>query len=125
MSYGNGSEVAYTYDVFGNISAMSYDGTEIVRNYTDSAGNINRTQDLLTNLEHRVTYDSTGRLISKEVLDLTATGDRWLRSLEYNYDLNNNVTYISYADKQGSNVTQYEYGLDNINAPIVNLLSER
>ena len=114
MSYGNGSEVAYTYDVFGNISAMSYDGTEVVRNYTDSAGNINRTQDLLTNLEHRVTYDSTGRLISKEVLDLTATGDRWLRSLEYNYDLNNNVTYISYADKQGSNITQYEYGLDNL-----------
>ena len=95
MSYGNGSEVAYTYDVFGNISAMSYDGTEVVRNYTDSAGNINRTQDLLTNLEHRVTYDSTGRLISKEVLDLSASGDRWLRSLEYNYDLNNNVTYIS------------------------------
>ena len=114
MSYGNGSEVAYTYDVFGNISAMSYDGTEVVRNYTDSAGNINRTQDLLTNLEHRVTYDSTGRLISKEVLDLTATGDRWLRSLEYNYDLNNNVTYVAYADKQGSNVTQYEYGLDNL-----------
>ena len=114
MSYGNGSEVAYTYDMFGNVASVSYDGTEVVRNYTDSAGNINRTQDLLTNLEHRVTYDSTGRLISKEVLDLSASGDGWLRSLEYNYDLNNNVTYISYADKQGSNITQYEYGLDNL-----------
>ncbi len=113
-SYGNSSEVAYTYDVFGNIASMSYNGTVVQRNYTDSAGNINRTQDLLTNFEHRVTYDSTGRLTSKEVLDLSASGDRWLHSLEYNYDLNNNITYIAYADKQGSNVTQYEYGLDNL-----------
>jgi len=113
MDYGNGSNVAYTYDEFGNTKTLTYNGTKVAENFADSAGNINRTQDLLTNLEHRVTYDSTGRLISKETLDLTASGDRWLRSLEYNYDLNNNTTHIAYADKDGSNVTKYVYDDEN------------
>ena len=71
---------------------------------------------MLTNLEHRISYDSTGRLISKEVLDLSVTGnlDKWLRSLEYNYDLNNNVSHFAYADRNVSFITAYTYGKDNL-----------
>ena len=118
MTYGNGDYVTYAYNRFGTLETISYDGTEVVRNFTDSAGNVIRTQDYLTNLEHRVTYDSTGRLISKDILDLSVgigtSSDRWLRSLEYDFDLNNNLTHFAYADNQGSNVVTYAYGDDNL-----------
>ena len=71
---------------------------------------------MLTNHEHRISYDSTGRLISKELLDLSVTGngDKWLHSLEYNYDADNNVTHFAFADKNRSFVTAYQYGKDNL-----------
>ncbi len=34
--------------------------------------------------------------------------------MEYNYDLNNNVTHFAYADRNTSFVTAYEYGKDNL-----------
>ena len=116
MTYGNGNTQSYTYDRFGNIATLAYNGTDVAKNFADSSGAIIRAQDLLTNHEHRISYDSTGRLISKEVLDLSVTGnaDKWLHSLEYNYDLNNNVSHFAFADRNTSFVTAYEYGKDNL-----------
>ena len=116
MTYGNGYTQSYTYDRFGNMAEIKYGNTTVLKNFADSSGAIIRTQDLLTNYEHRVSYDSTGRLISKELLDLSVTGnaDKWLHSLEYNFDANNNVTHFAFADKNRSFVTAYEYGKDNL-----------
>ena len=116
VAYGNGHTKSYTYDNFGNAATVAYNGTTAVKNLSDASGNIIRTQDMLTNLEHRVSYDSTGRLISKDVLDLTKThtNDKWLRSVEYSFDDNNNVTKLALASKNGSNTTTYTYGDDNL-----------
>ena len=117
LTYGNGNRVDYTYDRFGNFATVAFNGTVVMKNFADSRGDIIRTEDLRTNLEHRVTYDSTGRLISKDTLNLATashTTDRWLRTMEYDYDLNNNLTRLAYADTNGSNVTTYTYGEDNL-----------
>ncbi|MBE6735099.1 MAG: DNRLRE domain-containing protein, partial [Ruminococcaceae bacterium] len=121
MTYGNHTEdnpsrIQYTYDRFGNKAEIKYGNTVVAKNIADSSGAIIRAQDLLTNHEHRISYDSTGRLISKEVLDLSVTGnrDKWLHSLEYNYDLNNNVSHFAYADRNVSFITAYTYGKDNL-----------
>ena len=116
VAYGNGFTKSYTYDRFGNAAEIKYGDVVVARNFADSSGAIIRTQDLLTNYEHRISYDSTGRLISKELLDLSVTGnvDKWLHSLEYNYDANNNVTHFAFADRNRSYVTEYEYGKDNL-----------
>ena len=117
LTYGNGNRVDYTYDRFGNFATVAFNGTVVMKNFADSRGDIVRTEDLRTNLEHRVTYDSTGRLISKDTLNLATashTTDRWLRTMEYDYDRNNNLTKLAYADTNGSNVTTYTYGEDNL-----------
>ncbi len=116
MTYGNGFTQSHTYDRFGNVSQLKYGDTVVAKNFADSSGAIIRSQDLLTNHEHRISYDSTGRLISKELLDLSVTGngDKWLHSLEYNYDLNNNVTHFAFADRNVSFITAYAYGKDNL-----------
>ena len=110
-TYGNGNTVSYTYDNFGNASTVSYNNVVAVKNLSDASGNIVRTQDLRTNLEHLADYDSTGRLISKDVLDLSVSGtaDKWLRSIEYDFDENNNLTKLAFASKSGSNVTTHSY----------------
>lgn len=117
MTYGNGSTVSYIYDIHGNVSeAKRGNDTVVIKNFADSIGNIIRTQDLIANLEHRISYDYIGRPISKEVLDLTVTGnhDKWLRSVEYSYDVSNNLDKFTYADSDGSNVTTYTYTEDNL-----------
>ena len=112
VTYGNGHYIDYTYDNYGNPAIVKYNGVEVAKNFTDSNGYITRSQDLINNLESRITYDSTGRLVSKDVLN---TSSVWLRSLEYDFDKNNNTTRLSFADKNGtSNTTKYTYKEDNL-----------
>ena len=47
-------------------------------------------------------------------MSVTGNLDKWLRSLEYNYDLNNNVSHFAFADRNTSFITAYEYGKDNL-----------
>ena len=116
ITYGNGFTQNFTYDIHGNVSQVKYGDTVVVKNFADSIGNIIRTQDLTNNLEQRISYDYIGRPISKEVIDLSVTGrsDKWLRSVEYNYDISNNINKITYADKNGSNITEYTYTEENL-----------
>lgn len=70
-----------------------------------------RSKDLVNSLDTRITYDSTGRLMSK---DIHSTSNDWLRSFEYDYDFNNNLTRLSFADRYGtSNSLVYEYDNDD------------
>ncbi len=104
---------SYTYDNYGNKKAISRNGTVVAQNFADASGNIIRSVDKVNNLEYRAGFDSLGRLASKDVFDLTATGrnDKWSRSVEYQYDKLNNISKLSLAYSNGTkqNDGTYDY----------------
>ena len=115
--YGNGDNTRYVYDHFGNVSLLVKDNKNVAKNYPNSRGDIVRSVDLVNDLETRLNYDTTGRLISKDVYstNLNTNADTWRRGFEYDYDLNNNLTRLSFIDSKGTrNTTQYRYGADNL-----------
>ncbi len=117
VNYGNGNYTEFVYDNYGNPAVVKYNGVEVARNFADSNGYVTRSQDLVNNHETRVDYDSTGRLVSKDILN---TSSVWLRGLEYDFDKNNNITRLSFADNNGtSNTTKYTYKVDNLPDTVV------
>ena len=46
ITYGNGFKVSYTYDALDRIETVLYNGTVVHRYNYDSAGNINKFEDL-------------------------------------------------------------------------------
>ena len=111
VEYGNNDYVDYTYDDYGNISAISQNGTKNFTWQYDSTGNLYSHEDLVNNQRFVYTYDSTGRLVRQQVLD---NSKKNIYSSQYGYDLNNNVSrFTSSAD--GVSVTEnFEYGKDNL-----------
>ena len=111
VKYGNNDYVDYTYDDYGNISAISQNGTKNFTWQYDSTGNLYSHEDLVNNQRFVYTYDSTGRLVRQQVLD---NSKKNIYSSQYGYDLNNNVSrFASSAD--GVSVTEnFEYGKDNL-----------
>lgn len=111
VKYGNNDYVDYTYDDYGNISAISQNGTKNFTWQYDSTGNLYSHEDLVNNQRFVYTYDSTGRLVRQQVLD---NSKKNIYSSQYGYDLNNNVSrFTSSAD--GVSVTEnFEYGKDNL-----------
>jgi len=116
IDYGNGQSVGYIYDEYGNIMSAVHNNDTIVNNYSNSRGDIIRSVDKVNDLETRLNHDTTGRLISKDsyTTNPNVNGDTWRRSLEYNYDRNNNVTWLSFADYQGT-INTIEYKYDDFN----------
>lgn len=115
--YGNGDNTSCVYDHFGNVSLLVKDNENVAKNYPNSRGDIVRSVDLVNDLETRLNYDTTGRLISKDVYSTNSNtnADTWRRGFEYDYDLNNNLTRLSFIDSNGTrNTTQYRYGADNL-----------
>lgn len=111
VKYGNNDYVDYTYDDYGNISAISQNGTKNFTWQYDSTGNLYSHEDLVNNQRFVYTYDSTGRLVRQQVLD---NNKKNIYSSQYGYDLNNNVSrFTSSAD--GVSVTEnFEYDKDNL-----------
>ena len=94
MTYGNGDYVTYSYDKYGNVVARdNYDSEDVstasYRAYADNTGVITRAQDLTNDLEYNVTCDSTGRLISSTVTDMST--NKFKSAYEYKFDENNIV----------------------------------
>ena len=111
VKYGNNDYVDYTYDDYGNISAISQNGTKNFTWQYDSTGNLYSHEDLVNNQRFVYTYDSTGRLVRQQVLD---SGKKNLYSSQYGYDLNNNVSRLT-SSAGGVSVTEnFEYGKDNL-----------
>ena len=111
VEYENGNYVDYTYDDYGNISAISQDGDTNFKWQYDSTGNMYAHDDLVNNQRFVYTYDSTGRLVRQQVLD---SGKKNLYSSQYGYDLNNNVSRLT-SSAGGVSVTEnFEYGKDNL-----------
>lgn len=103
--------VDYTYDDYGNISAISQNGSENFTWQYDSTGNLYSHKDLVNNQRFVYTYDSTGRLIRQNVY---GSGQKSVYSSECGYDLNNNVSKFT-SSAGGVNTTErYEYGADNL-----------
>ena len=111
VKYGNNDYADYTYDDYGNISAISQNGTKNFTWQYDSTGNLYSHEDLVNNQRFVYTYDSTGRLVRQQVLD---SGKKNLYSSQYGYDLNNNVSRLT-SSAGGVSVTEnFEYGKDNL-----------
>ena len=111
VKYGNNDYVDYTYDDYGNISAISQNGTKNFTWQYDSTGNLYSREDLVNNQRFVYTYDSTGRLVRQQVLD---NSKKNIYSSQYGYDLNNNVSRFT-SSAGGVSVTEnFEYGKDNL-----------
>ena len=111
VKYGNNDYVDYTYDDYGNISAISQNGTKNFTWQYDSTGNLYSHEDLVNNQRFIYTYDSTGRLVRQQVLD---NSKKNIYSSQYGYDLNNNVSRFA-SSAGGVSVTEnFEYGKDNL-----------
>ena len=111
VKYGNNDYVDYTYDDYGNISAISQNGTKNFTWQYDSTGNLYSHEDLVNNQRFVYTYDSTGRLVRQQVLD---NSKKNIYSSQYGYDLNNNVSRFA-SSAGGMSVTEnFEYGKDNL-----------
>ena len=111
VKYGNNDYVDYTYDDYGNISAISQNGTKNFTWQYDSTGNLYSHEDLVNNQRFVYTYDSTGRLVRRQVLD---NSKKNIYSSQYGYDLNNNVSRFT-SSAGGVSVTEnFEYGKDNL-----------
>lgn len=113
VEYGNGNKIGYTYDDYGNISAISQNGTKNFTWQYDSTGNLYSHEDLVNNQRFVYTYDSTGRLVRQQVLD---NSKKNIYSSQYGYDLNNNVSRFA-SSAGGVSVTEnFEYGKDNLSS---------
>ena len=111
VKYGNNDYVDYTYDDYGNISAISQNGTKNFTWQYDSTGNLYSHEDLVNDQRFVYTYDSTGRLVRQQVLD---NSKKNIYSSQYGYDLNNNVSRFA-SSAGGVSVTEnFEYGKDNL-----------
>ena len=111
VEYENGNYVDYTYDDYGNISAISQDGNTNFKWQYDSTGTMYAHDDLVNNQRFIYTYDSTGRLVRQQVLDGSKKN---IYSSQYGYDLNNNVSRFT-SSAGGVSVTEnFEYGKDNL-----------
>ena len=111
VKYGNNDYVDYTYDDYGNISAISQNGTKNFTWQYDSTGNLYSHEDKVNNQRFVYTYDSTGRLVRQQVLD---NSKKNIYSSQYGYDLNNNVSRFT-SSAGGVSVTEnFEYGKDNL-----------
>jgi len=103
----------YKYDNYGNVSELRYGNNLVAEYFANNRGDVIRTKDHINGWETRATYDSTGRIISKDVL--STSGSTWLRGFEYDFDNNNNLTRFSYADNKGAdNTVTYAYGDDTL-----------
>ena len=111
IEYGNGNYVDYTYDDYGNISAISQNGSPNFTWKYDSTGTLYSHEDLVNNQRFVYTYDSTGRLVRQQVLN---NSKKNIYSSQYGYDLNNNVSRFT-SSAGGVSVTEnFEYGKDNL-----------
>jgi len=111
VDYGNGDRVDYSYNSFGNIGMVSHNGAVVAKYRANSRGDINHIEDIVNELHHRATYDTTGRLIYTDTHD---DSNQWLRTTSYDYDLRNNLTKFSFIDANGTNNTvHYEYNRSN------------
>ena len=115
FTYGNGTTVGYTYDRYGNISERSYNGVVKYKWITDKSGVVSEHEDIDNKIKYNIKYDSLGRTAQyyASTTDSTVINKR-LYTLEYGYDLNNNVTRIANSTKTGSNTVGYAYGLDDM-----------
>lgn len=123
VNYGNGHYTEYEYDCFGNKSVIKHNGSTIATNYANARGDIIRSVDNVNALEYRASFDTLGRLISKDVYSSNANtnADTFRRSVEYDYDIMNNLTKLSFVYNNGvCNTTHYFY--DGYNRPLSSML---
>lgn len=110
--YGNGYKEQYKYDDYGNINEILSNG--VARGYWkyDSLGNMYSHTDPIDEKYYTYTYDSLGRMIRENVKEKTSLNN--IYSIEYGYDLNNNINRFSSNTGSDQLTEKYVYGKDNL-----------
>ena len=116
VSYGNGARLNYTYDNYGNLASVSQNGVKRFQWTADTTGRTVGHDDLLNNIRYRYIYDMSGRTVRVDASRLPAntSDDLSLYNVEYNYDLNNNVTLFRFQSNGRAFSSKYSYGKDNL-----------
>lgn len=109
--YGNGDSIAYEYDEYDRVIAVTYDNhtnPDIEYEYNKD-GNLSVVYDNMNDITTKYHYDTVDRLIVSE----NVTEDSLDYSFEYSYDILNNLsTFIEQYDGYRS---EYRYTYDNDN----------
>jgi len=93
ITYGNGFKVSYTYDALDRIETVLYNGTVVHRYNYDSAGNVNKFEDLANGKTYVYKYDLKNQLT--HVYEQTTSGDTISSSLIF-YDDKSRPEYLYY-----------------------------
>ena len=105
--YGNGDNVAYTYNTRGLVSSVLQNGYTKYKWLYNSAGIPMLHKDLVNNEKNIYIYDSIGRLIMQEIQ--TNDTSSHIGTTGFSYDVRNNLSRI-YLEFGGKSVTQqYKY----------------
>lgn len=112
ITYGNGHQVGYTYNDYGDVSAVSYNGTTAFKWFNNRQGALTRMQDFVNGIQYDNDYDITGRLVRQSAA--STAGGANLYSLEYGYDENNNVKRFVNVTGDKTARSSYTYGKDNL-----------
>ena len=112
ITYGNGQYVGYSYNDFGDVSAINYNGTTAFKWFNNRQGALTRLQDLINGIQYDNDYDITGRLVRQNAVSTTNKTN--LFSLEFGYDENNNVKRFVNITSNKTARNSYVYGMDNL-----------
>ena len=111
MTYGNGAQVNYTYDIYNRVRSKTAGGWTETYDY-DASGNISHLHAVKTDgTERNITYeyDSIGRLMWSVETD---ENQHITRSVENEYDSKNRLTAYRYSNGLTTRTQRFTYRAD-------------
>ena len=116
--YGNGDELRYEYNKFGQkrkVFGTEYEGTErtLYSYIYNSSGALQYISDKKNDIRTIVDYDSLGRLSKTEIANDNSLS--YIGSTEYDYDKRGNVSKIVTNYGGVSHTQKYLYGTTSLN----------
>ncbi len=109
LDYGNQDNVQYTYDGLSRIIRETYENGDYVAYTYDNDGNLATVFDSATGITTTYYYDLLGRALYYTKAD--ATGQ--IQSVQYAYDVKNNLTGLTETVGNSTQGYVYEYDDDN------------
>ena len=92
MTYGNGTKVSYTYDIFDRVTEEKWGDTLKYQYFYNAEGDLSKKLDVTTGKAVNYEYDSLGRLIHSYQTDNDVVQQR----TEHLYDTENRLTSQSW-----------------------------
>ena len=107
-TYGNGDNISYTYDDYGRTTSKTYEDGDKVSYTYDNNGNLGLVTDSATGRTTKYLYDFQDRLARYE-----ETGTNYSNSVEWEYDVDNNLSAQTQIINGTTYTSTYSYDDDN------------